>query len=66
MKQVRIGMLSIEDIGTRNSGWPFISNVSMNIGYDYNKVRVEPQLSEGTPTGYGQFIDWNAALSLEL
>jgi hypothetical protein len=65
MKAVQLGMLSIEDIGTRTSGWPFISNFSMDLRYDYNRVRVEPQLSEGTPTGYPQFVDWNAGLFLE-
>ncbi len=65
LKQVRVSMLNIEDIGTRTSGWPFISNVTVDIGYTYRKVRVEPQLSELTPTLYPQAIDWNAALSFE-
>jgi hypothetical protein len=66
MKQVRVGMLSIEDIGTRTSGWPFISNVRVDPAYEYAKIRVEQSLSEGTPTQYGQFCDWNSALLLEL
>jgi hypothetical protein len=61
LKDVRIGNLSIEDIGTRTSGWPFFSNVTVDVRYDYNKIRVEPQMSEGTPTVYPQFIDWNSA-----
>jgi hypothetical protein len=66
LRQVRVGMLSIPGIGTRSAGWPFLSNFSLDIGYDYNKLRVEPQLSEGTPTQYPQHIDYNAALFLEL
>jgi hypothetical protein len=65
MKAVRVGMLDIEDIGTRTAGWPFISNVTVDIGYTYTKVRVEQPTSEGTPTQYGQFVDWNSALFLE-
>ena len=65
MKQVRVGMLSISDIATRSAGWPFLSNVTVNLAYDYNRVRVESQLSEGTPTQYSQHIDWNSALLLE-
>ena len=62
---VRRGTLNIEDVGTRTSGWPFISNVTVNIGYDTNKTRVEPQLSELTPTQYAQYVVWNSALWLE-
>lgn len=65
MKYVQRGMLNIEDIGTRTAGWPFISNVSIQVGYDYAKLRVEQALSEPTPTQYGQYIDWNAALWIE-
>lgn len=65
LKAVRIGNLDIEDIGTRTSGWPFFSNVTIDIRYDYNKMRVEPQLSEGTPTAYAQFVDWNAVFSIQ-
>lgn len=66
MKQVRVGMLQIEDIGTRTSGWPFLSNVTVDIGYDYAKIRVEPPLSEATPTQYGQHVDWNSVLWFEV
>jgi hypothetical protein len=62
MKSVQVGNLQIEDIGTRTSSWPFMSNVTVDQKYDYNKIRVEPQLSEGTPTIYPQYIDWNSAL----
>lgn len=66
MKMVRTGALSIENIGTRTAGWPFITNTTVDIGYDYRKVRVEAPISEGTPTQYGQAIDWNSALWMEL
>jgi phage gp36-like protein len=66
MKQVRVGMLQIEDIGTRTAAFPFISNFNIDPSYDVCRVRVEPTLSEPTPTQYGQFIDWNSALYLEL
>ncbi len=65
LKAVRIGNLCIEDIGTRTSGWPFLSNVTVNPAYDYAKIRVEPSLSEQTPTQYGQYIDWNSVLYVE-
>jgi hypothetical protein len=65
LRQVRVGMLQIEDIGTRSANWPFISNMTLDIQYDYNKLRVEPQLSELTPVNYPQYIDWNSALFLE-
>lgn len=65
MKQVRVSALSIEDIGTRTSGWPFITNVTHPVGLDVAQVRVEPQISEGTPTQYSQYIDWNSALIFE-
>lgn len=65
MRQVQIAALQIEDIGTRTSGWPFLSNCVVDIRYDYAKIRVEQPLSEGTPTQYGQFIDWNSALFIE-
>jgi hypothetical protein len=65
LKGVRFGVLNIEDIGTRTSGWPFISNATVDPAYDYMKTRVEPNLSEGTPTQYAQTIDWNSALFVE-
>src|SRR5205085_585788 len=41
LKSVLGGQLCIEDIGTRTSGWPFMSNVTVNVGYQTNKMRVE-------------------------
>ncbi len=65
LRQVRTGMLCIEDIGTRTSGWPFISNVTVDIGYNITKVRVEQPISELTPTQYGQYVDWSSVLGVE-
>lgn len=66
LKKVMIGTLQIEDIGTRTSGWPFISNVTLDLGYDYRKIRVETPLSEATPVFYPQSVDWNSALWVEI
>ena len=65
MKQVSKGMLHLDNAGTRSSGWPFVSNVTVDVGYDFNKVRVQPQTSEGSPVFYPQYIDWQSALWLE-
>jgi hypothetical protein len=64
MRAVQTGQLSIEDIGTRGSDWPSIVNVTVNPSYDGMRARVQPAISEGTPTAYGQFVDWNSARSL--
>lgn len=61
MKMVMTGQMQLEDCGTRGVDWPAISNVTVNPAYEYNRVRVEPNLSEQTPTAYPQFIDWNSA-----
>lgn len=61
LKQVRVGMLSIEDIATRSAGQPFFSNVRRDITYDVAGVRVEPSISEGTPTQFSQYVDWLSA-----
>jgi len=60
LKEVRAGQLSIENIGTRTSGWPFMSNVTLDDRSTFRKVRVEPWLSEPTPTQYVQSIDWDS------
>lgn len=65
MKQVRVGMLQIEDIGTRTACWPFLSNLTLDVGYCYRKVRVESPLSELTPTQFPQAVDWNSVLCWE-
>jgi len=65
MKGVRFGRLTIEDVGTRTAGWPFLTNVTVDIRFDTAKIRVEQPISEGTPTQYSQFIDWNSALFIE-
>jgi hypothetical protein len=60
LKGVRMSFLNVEDIGTRTAGWPFVTNLTVPVGYDVAQVRVEPAISEGTPTQYGQFIDWGS------
>jgi hypothetical protein len=60
LKQVRTGMLNIEDIGTRSAGFPFITNQTTDISYTWAKARVEPVISDPVPCQYGQFIDWNS------
>jgi len=64
MKMVQSGQLSIEDIGTRGGDWPTVSNVIVNPAYDGMRSRVQPNISEQTPTNYSQFIDWNSAVIL--
>ncbi len=61
LKMVQSGQLSIEDIGTRGVDWPTVTNVAVRPGYDGMRARVEPNISEQTPTAYGQYIDWNSA-----
>ena len=65
MRMVQVGQLSIEDIGPRGVDWPTVTNITVNPAYDTVRARVQPSISEGTPTGYGQFIDWNSAALLE-
>lgn len=65
MLMVQGGQLAIEDIGTRGVDWPTIANVTVNPAYDGMRARVQPNISEGTPTGYPQYIDWNSAALLE-
>jgi hypothetical protein len=65
MKAVRSSQGMIEDIPLRTSGWPFMSNVTIDVGYYTTKVRVEQQISEMTPVQYPQYIDWNSVLFLE-
>ena len=66
LKSVRVGMLNIEDIGTRTSSWPFVSNTTVDIAYHTAKVRVEDTISEGTPTQYAQYVDWSSYLFFEI
>lgn len=66
LKQVKMGTMAISGCGTRTAGWPFFSNVRVDIGYDYARTRVEPNISEGTPTQYAQYVDWNSLLCIEL
>ena len=65
MRMVQGGQLSIEDIGTRGVDWPTVTNITVNPGYDGMRARVEPNISEQTPTAYSQYIDWNSAVILD-
>lgn len=65
MKAVYADQLSIEDIGTRGVDWPTVTNIRVSPGYDGMQARVEPSISEQTPTAYGQFVDWNSAALFE-
>lgn len=65
MKMVQSGQLAIEDIGTRGVDWPTVTNVIVKPGYDGMRARVEPNISEQTPTAYSQYIDWNSATVLD-
>jgi hypothetical protein len=64
MRMVQSGQLSIEDIGTRGVDWPTVVNVTVNPAYDHMRARVQPGISEGTPTNYPQYIDWNSAAQI--
>lgn len=65
MRMVQCGQLMIEDIGTRGSDWPSISNITVNPAYNNMRARVQPNISEQTPTAYNQYIDWSSAAALE-
>ena len=64
MRMVQSGQLSIEDIGTRGVDWPTVTNIIVNPAHDGMRARVQPYISEQTPTAYGQFVDWNSAMIL--
>lgn len=64
LKMVQLGQLAIEDCATRGVDWPAMSNVTVVPGYDGMRARVQPAISEQTPTVYGQFIDWNSAATI--
>lgn len=66
MRMVQSGQLSIEDIGTRGVDWPTVTNVIVDPTRNGMRARVQPGISEGTPTAYSQFIDWNSAALLGL
>lgn len=61
LRLVQSGQLNVEDIGTRGVDWPTVSNVIVNPSYNGMRARVQPQISEQTPTGYGQYVDWNSS-----
>ncbi len=53
------------NLATRTSGTPFLSNVTVDIGYTIRKIRVEQAISEQTPTQYPQATDWNSYMLFE-
>lgn len=61
LAMVQSGELALEDIGTRGVDWPQVINVTVNPAYDGMRARVQPSISEGTPTSYNQYVDWNSA-----
>lgn len=65
LREVQVGALSLEDIGTRGVDWPTVTNVKVSPSYNIMQARVEPQISEQTPTNYNQWIDWSSAMYLE-
>jgi hypothetical protein len=66
MQKVNSGQLAIEDIGTRGADWPTVTNITVNPHYDGMRARVQSGISEGTPTDYSRFVDWNSATLLGL
>lgn len=64
MNRVQCGQLNVEDIGTRGVDWPSVVNVIVNPAYDGMRARVQPNISEQTPTQFGQYVDWNSARAL--
>ncbi len=60
LKAVKRSELDIEEIGTRTSGWPAYSAVTVDQTYPLSKVRVEYGLSEPTPTQFAQQVDWSS------
>ena len=65
MSDVQRGVTYLEDIGTRTPAWPWVSNITVDLRYTVAKARAEPVISEGTPTLYAQFVDWQSIFSLE-
>lgn len=64
MRMVQAGQLAIEDIGTRGTDWPAMVNVIVNPMYDGMRARVQPNISDQTPTNFPRYIDWNSAMRL--
>lgn len=60
MKLVHSGQYEVPGIGTREVLWPAWSNVRVDQLYTVRKIRVERPLSEQTPVGYRQNVDWVA------
>ncbi len=65
LKQVKSGYMAVPGIGTRTAAWPFISNHSVVVGPWTHQNRIETSISEGTPTLYGQIVDWSDAMLIQ-
>ncbi len=65
MRLVQTGMLQIDSAGTRTSGWPWISNMTVDHRYVNAQVRVQENISEGTPTQYAQWVDWSSVFAFD-
>lgn len=65
MAEVQRGVTYLEDVGTRTPAWPWISNVTVDVRYNVAKARVEPLISEQSPTLYPQLVDWNSVFSFQ-
>lgn len=65
LEMVNRGEVQVPEVGTRTACHPFLTNVTVDVRYDVAKVRVEPQISEGTPTQYPQYVDWSSIFFLE-
>ena len=63
LKMVQAGQLAIEDIGTRGVDWPSMTNIGVRPAYNGMQARVEPNISEQTPTAYSQYVDWNSVFN---
>lgn len=64
LKQVQRGELQLPNVAPRTSGWPFMSNVTIDLTFPVRRVRVEASISEPTPTQFPQSVDYNSILSV--
>lgn len=64
MESVQAGKTQIPGIASRTASWPFMSNVTVDHNYRVAKVRVEPSISEPTPTQYPQKVDYSSILAV--
>ncbi len=58
LQAVRANQMDVAGLSERTSAWPFVTNLTLIDGYTWTKLRVEPTISENTPTQYPQMVDW--------